>query len=213
MSFVKPYGIVYSAFVDPSGGRHDSYTLAIAHRGDAKRIIVDRVEEVSAPFDPKTVTAEFCEIIKLYRIHRVHGDKYSGNWVSSTFKDHEIQYISTDQPKSELYLSLQALVSMRQVQIPDNDRLFQQLMSLERRTRSGGRDSVDHPPGMHDDLANAVAGVCATAYSSRVITMEEQRSFLPVKIPRNQNRRNRIKDVAQEMEEYMLSSGCNKIVR
>ena len=24
-----------------------------------------------------------------------------------------------------------------------------------------GRDSIDHAPGAHDDLANAVAGVCA----------------------------------------------------
>jgi hypothetical protein len=32
---------------------------------------------------------------------------------------------------------------------------------LERSTRSGGRDSVDHPPGAHDDVSNAVAGVLA----------------------------------------------------
>jgi len=29
---------------------------------------------------------------------------------------------------------------------------------LERRTAQGGRDSIDHPPGAHDDLANAAAG-------------------------------------------------------
>ena len=32
---------------------------------------------------------------------------------------------------------------------------------MERRTRSAGRDLVDHPPKGHDDLANAVAGVCS----------------------------------------------------
>lgn len=32
---------------------------------------------------------------------------------------------------------------------------------LERRTSRAGRDSVDHPPGSHDDRANAVAGVVA----------------------------------------------------
>src|SRR5262249_46906477 len=30
----------------------------------------------------------------------------------------------------------------------------------QRRTRSGSRDSVDHPPGAKDDVANALAGVC-----------------------------------------------------
>ena len=40
-------------------------------------------------------------------------------------------------------------------------RLAAQLCSLERRTARGGKDSIDHPPGGHDDLANAVAGVAA----------------------------------------------------
>jgi hypothetical protein len=35
------------------------------------------------------------------------------------------------------------------------------IVSLERRTARGGRDSIDHPPNQHDDLANALAGLCA----------------------------------------------------
>jgi hypothetical protein len=38
-----------------------------------------------------------------------------------------------------------------------------QLISLERRTARGGRDSIDHPPGAHDDLINAAAGAIVTA--------------------------------------------------
>ena len=34
-----------------------------------------------------------------------------------------------------------------------------QLVGLERRTARSGRDTVDHTPGGHDDLANVVAGV------------------------------------------------------
>jgi hypothetical protein len=40
----------------------------------------------------------------------------------------------------------------------DNDTLINQFVSLERRVSRGGRDSIDHPPRCHDDLANAVAG-------------------------------------------------------
>jgi hypothetical protein len=39
-----------------------------------------------------------------------------------------------------------------------------QLTSLERRTARGGKDSIDHAPGAHDDTANAVAGALVTAY-------------------------------------------------
>lgn len=37
-------------------------------------------------------------------------------------------------------------------------RIAMQLVGLERRTTRGGRDSIDHPPGGHDDVAKAVAG-------------------------------------------------------
>jgi hypothetical protein len=48
----------------------------------------------------------------------------------------------------------------------DHPRAIAQLCSLERRTARGGRDSIDHAPGAHDDLANAVAGVVAEEYRS-----------------------------------------------
>ena len=38
-------------------------------------------------------------------------------------------------------------------------RLQAQLCGLERRTARGGRDSIDHAPGGHDDIANSVCGV------------------------------------------------------
>jgi hypothetical protein len=39
--------------------------------------------------------------------------------------------------------------------------VINQLCALERRTARSGRDSIDHPTGAHDDVANAVAGVAA----------------------------------------------------
>jgi hypothetical protein len=50
--------------------------------------------------------------------------------------------------------------------------LISQLHGLERRTARGGRDSIDHAPGAHDDIANAVAGalLLAVAVKPLVIT-------------------------------------------
>jgi hypothetical protein len=45
------------------------------------------------------------------------------------------------------------------IELLEHPRLAAQLASLERRTARGGRDSIDHSPGAHDDIANAVAGV------------------------------------------------------
>jgi hypothetical protein len=49
--------------------------------------------------------------------------------------------------------------------------LVHQLISLERRAaRSSGHDSIDHPPGAHDDLANAACG-CLVALAGKPAPM------------------------------------------
>jgi hypothetical protein len=48
--------------------------------------------------------------------------------------------------------------------LPKNDRLVHQLTSLERTvTKGSGRDVIDHPRDMHDDLANCCAGAATVA--------------------------------------------------
>ena len=53
-----------------------------------------------------------------------------------------------------------ALINSRAVALLDHERLMLQLVSVERTSVrfGGGRDRVDHPKGMHDDVANAAAG-------------------------------------------------------
>jgi len=153
----------YRGFTDPSGGRGDSFTLAIAHEDAAGRVILDKLEETAPPFKPEDVVAKYAQILKSYGISKVQGDKYAGEWVSSSFVDHDISYESSDLNKSEIYLEFGPLVAQGRVELLDNKKLFSQLRGLERRTRSGGKDLVDHYPGGHDDLANAAAGACVKA--------------------------------------------------
>jgi hypothetical protein len=49
----------------------------------------------------------------------------------------------------------------------DEPRLASQLCGLERRTARGGRDSIDHAPGAHDDLANSVAGAVVSVTNKK----------------------------------------------
>jgi len=157
----KIEGVNYLAFTDPSGGRVDSFTLAIAHRENGSgKIILDRLEERRPPFGPQNVVKEFSDILKSYGISNVKGDKYAGEWVSKAFRDEGIDYESSEKNKSELYLEFEPLLAQGQVGLLDNKRLLNQLRGLERRTRSGGKDMVDHYPGGHDDLSNAIAGAC-----------------------------------------------------
>jgi hypothetical protein len=163
--------IRYSAFVDPSGGSDDSFTLAIGHRvfGPENNLglnVVDAIREARPPFSPEDIVREFSALLKSYRISAIQGDKYAGLWPVEQFKKCDIIYEQSARPKSDLYRDMLPLINSQRAALPDNARLISQLASLERRTARGGRDSIDHPPGQHDDLANCAAGLAVTLSSA-----------------------------------------------
>jgi hypothetical protein len=153
-------GVSYSAFVDPSGGSVDSMTLAIGHK-EKVDVILDATRERRPPFSPEEVITEFAKLLKAYRVTSVTGDCYAGDWPRERFHEHGISYKPAGKSKSDLYRDLLPAINSRQIDLLDSDRLVNQLVSLERRTARGGRDSIDHAPGAQDDLANATAGVAA----------------------------------------------------
>jgi hypothetical protein len=153
----------YLAFVDPSGGSSDSMTLAIAHREDDGIAVLDCVREVMAPFSPEIVVEDFCDTLKQYQIDKVYGDRYAGEWPREQFAKRNVTYEPSEKVKSDIYRDMLPLLNSRKCQLLDNRRLISQLHGLERRTARGGRDSIDHGPGAHDDIANAVAGALVLA--------------------------------------------------
>lgn len=150
-------GVIYSAFCDPSGGSADSMTLAISHHSSGIAVL-DALREVRPPFSPEQIVADFATLLKSYKITSVTGDRYAGEWPREQFRKHGITYIVSDKTKSDLYRDLLPIINSIQVDVLDHPKLIQQLCSLERRTARGGKDSIDHPPGSHDDIANAFAG-------------------------------------------------------
>ena len=158
--FERPrvYNQRYSAFCDPSGGSSDSMTLAIGHV-EGKVAILDVLRERRAPFSPESVVEDFAKVLRAYGLGTVRGDRYAGEWPREAFRRHGIIYRPADKTKSDLYKDFLPRVNSGEVDLLDDSRLVAQLVGLERRTSRGGRDSIDHAPGSHDDLANAVAGV------------------------------------------------------
>ena len=151
-------GVTYRAFADPSGGRSDAFTLAIGHQVP-DRVVVDVLRAWAAPFNPSGVVAEAAELLRGYRLAEVTGDRYAGEWPAEAFRANGISYQVAEHPKSDLYLTLLAVVNSGAVELPDIPALLRELRSLERRRGASGRDRVDHPSGGHDDQANAIAGL------------------------------------------------------
>jgi hypothetical protein len=150
--------VSYAAFVDPSGGSSDSMTLAIAHRDPDGVLVLDCVRETMAPFQPETVVADFCETLAAYNISTVVGDRYAGLWPTEQFAKRGVAYVPSERVKADIYRDMLPILNSRQCQLLDIKRLTSHLHGLERRTARGGWDSIDHGPGQHDDVANAVTG-------------------------------------------------------
>jgi hypothetical protein len=160
----------YLAFCDPSGGSNDSFAIAIAHherRSGVEIIVVDAVRERRPPFSPEVVVHEFADLLHSYRVGTVQGDRYAGEFVAEAFRRCGIAYKPSERVKSQIYGDALALLNSKRVELLDHPRLINQLCSLERRTARGGRDSIDHGPNQHDDVANAVAGALVAAGSRR----------------------------------------------
>ncbi len=152
-------GVTYAGFVDPSGGVSDSMTLAIGHLGRNNACVLDAVVEIRPPLDPEQTVAEFAALLRRYGVTKIVGDKYAGEWPRVRFAEHGIEFEQSARPKSDLYRDLLPLLNARRVELLDHPRLSAQLCGLERRTARSGRDSIDHAPNAHDDVANAAAGV------------------------------------------------------
>jgi hypothetical protein len=191
----------YTCFIDPSGGRQDSFTLAIGH-SENEKTHVDLIRETKSPFDPAEVVREYAAVAKQYGIYEVISDRFAGAWLESAFNKQNLLVRLSDLSASELFLEFQARLSSGQVSLIDDPTLIIQLRQLERRTTSGGRDKVGHPEvaGYHDDVANAVAGLVAHAARDEKWTEERIEAGMPRKI----TRRNR--DVAQARRDEKAST-------
>jgi hypothetical protein len=147
----------YFAFVDPSGGSNDAFTMAMAHK-EGKTAILDLVRERQPPFSPEAVVEEFAGVLKKYRISKALGDRYAAEWTREQFMKRGIFLEQCARSKSEIYGDAVAIINSGGVDLLDNAKLTSQLIGLERRVRVGGKDQIDHAPGAHDDLANSAMG-------------------------------------------------------
>ena len=121
--------------------------------------MIDLLRAWPAPFNPSGVVGEIADLLRQYRLYRVTGDRYAGEWPREQFRANRMRYELASKPKSELYLELVSHVQSAAVAIPDDPPLLRELRGLERKRGPSGRDRVDHAPGAHDDRANAVTGL------------------------------------------------------
>jgi len=147
-------GVSYRAFLDFAGGSGgDSAACAVAFTANGKEILA-AYREIKPPFSPDAACREFAEFLKSYRVSQAKADHWGGDFPAERMTTYgvRVEKVAASESKSHLYGSLLPLINSGLVELLDTERLFVQIMSLERRG-----DKIDAFRG-HEDVANAVAG-------------------------------------------------------
>jgi hypothetical protein len=157
----KEDGRVYHAFVDMSGGSSDDAVLAIAHFDAARNVAVLDVlmaQTGAPPFNPRDAVRKFAAELKAWGLTRVTGDAYAGQTFRRDFEDLGIAYSVSPRTKTEIYDEFEPLLNAGEVELLDDGKLQEQLLTLV--IRNG---KTDHLAGDHDDFGNAACGATVAA--------------------------------------------------
>ncbi|MGY4193380.1 hypothetical protein [Bradyrhizobium sp. USDA 4520] len=151
-------GRKHFGFVDMSGGSGDDAVLAIAHDEDGVAVLDFVQKQVGEPpFNPRNAVTRFAASLKEYGLSSVTGDDYAGQTFKADFEACGIAYSSARRTKTEIYEACEPAFNAGEIELLDNPKLQEQLLTLVVR---GAR--IDHEPNGHDDFANAVCGaICA----------------------------------------------------
>lgn len=163
----KPRAWEYKSFTDPSGGQgRDSWSTRVVHV-EGEVVFDDAVLEIRPPFNTDQAAKQVADFLKSYGIAHTQGDRYAGAWPADALRRYGVAYSVCEQDKSTIYKETLPLFSAHRVRLLDHARTATQLRAIERRTRAGGKDSYDHPPGGNDDNANALCGALVLAGGRR----------------------------------------------
>jgi hypothetical protein len=124
------------------------------------RIVQDYLKGFSKPrsgiVDLEGVVAEIVTILRGFGCDSVLADRYAANWVVQAFARHGIA-VTQAPAKSGCYAEIEPVIAQGHLVLLDHPTQTRELSLLECRARPGGKPSIDHPRGGHDDFANALA--------------------------------------------------------
>ena len=161
----------YHGFLDAAEGgpNGDSFCAGVAHlerREEVDVLVLDAVREVKAPFKPtEVIRTMVLPLFASYRVSRVKADRHAEGFIKDLCRAGGLTVEADALPKSDIYREMLPWLNSRRVELPNFDRLLNQIHGLERGPSRGGRDSIDHQRGGHDDVVNAAFGALWSAGS------------------------------------------------
>ena len=171
VDYVKHPDISYVAALD-AAYKGDRFAFSVVSvRRDEK---VTKIEQVHQhvwerrsrkdEVDLREVGKHISDIVTKYNLDIVFADQYGYIPLRELFKDrHNItleEYPFTSKSKKLIYKNLQTLIDQGDVKLLDDRGLVSELVSMELEITEAGQIKIYHPPGKHDDRADAFALAC-----------------------------------------------------
>ena len=124
---------------------------------------------VRPPFRAEATAQEFCETLAAYRIKRVQGDRYGGEWPREQFQQarRDLHNKRSGQRRSNSWNCCRSL--RRQAHQPARPQAHARPADSGWSGAPGfgtGKDAVGQSPNCHDDIAVAVAGAVLLTLAS-----------------------------------------------
>lgn len=149
--------VLYFPFFDASSGRHDAAALTIWCVADDGRVVQCLARRWPAPHSPEAVRSEVAALLRVYNCPEVYGDLYAIGLQEDGFRGYGITYARSHADASTLALTALSLVNSGRCLLLDLPEQRRELIGLERRRGTSGRDRVGHSR-IPDDLAVACCG-------------------------------------------------------
>jgi hypothetical protein len=154
-------GIKYVAFLDPAY-KGDAFAMVIGHLDEDKRIVIDGVWSWTRKGHAAVMNA-VKGICDAYKIHTLGSDQHGIIPITEDLGKLGIKVV--DKPwgnanKAAGWPMVLVATQTRNIELPDNDTLLQELAGIEARPTDGGSGTRFGAAGSgHDDIAMALLGV------------------------------------------------------
>ena len=171
VDYIKNQDISYVAALDAAyKGDRFAFTV-VSVRREEKETKIEQVHQMvwerrsrKDEVDLREVGHHISKIVTKYNLDIVYADQYGYIPLRELFKDrHNItleEYPFTAQSKKLIYKNLQTLIDQGDVKLLDDRHLVGELVSMELEITEAGQIKIYHPPGKHDDRADAFALAC-----------------------------------------------------
>jgi len=160
--------IQYAGALDPAYS-HDAFAMAVVHREfETGMVVVDGTWSWTKGGHERTLD-NLADIAKQYRLRALRTDQAATVPIKEGLAKRGLvtNYVPWDNAnKADAYSKLKVLINTQAIELPSDDRLLQELFSLEARPTPSGLTRIAAAGSGHDDLASALAGAIAQLGSS-----------------------------------------------